>query len=174
MVLLDYIILGSLSLGLFTGLWKGFFKQILAIAGIFLIGTLTSVLSPYPDKWLSGIIGSDWLRHIIAAIATFVVLVILYGIVTRFISRLVNKIPIFGWLNRLLGAIFSVATVYMIYAVIVAIVMGATEGFLYDMQDKFLESWFVNNIYGGLDTSKNFFGTWLVDMFKDKIAALFA
>ena len=174
MVILDYVILVGLVLGVVTGLWKGFFKQVLAILGIFVIGALTSVLSPYPDNWLSGVMENEGTRHIVAVIITFVIVAVVYGIVSRFLSKLVNRIPIIGWFNRLLGAIFSVATVYMIFAVLVAIVMGATEGFLADWQEHFLQSWFVNNVYGGLDTSKNFFGTWLVNMFMDKINALFA
>ncbi|MCM1289568.1 MAG: CvpA family protein [Corallococcus sp.] len=172
MVVLDYVILGCLALGLILGLWKGFIRQIFAIAGIFLVGLGTSLLSPYPDKWLSGVIQSDTWRHITAIAITFVVLGIIYAIVTKLISKLVNKIPILGWLNRLLGAIFSVAVVYMVFAVVVAIVLRATSGFIANLQTDFLNSWFVNKIYGGLNFDKNFFGNWLVNMFVEKITAL--
>lgn len=175
MVILDYIILGSLALGLFLGLWKGFLKQIFAIVGIFLIGLLTSVLSPYPDKWLHGVIKSDSTRHMVAVIATFVVLAVIYGIVTKLLSKVVNKIPILGWLNRLLGAIFSVAVVYMVYAVIVAIVLRANAGFMVKLQGHFVKSWMVNHIYGGAEhVGRNFFGNWLVDLFVKKITSLFS
>ncbi len=172
MVIFDYIILVCLVLGLVVGIWRGFIGQLFAIAGIFLIGLGTSGLSPYPDKWLSGAIQSDTIRHLVAILITFVVLSIVYAIVTKLISKLINKIPIFGWLNRLLGAIFSIAVVYMVCGVIVAIVLRSTQGFLADLQPHFLNSWFVNNIYGGLDYDKNFFGNWLVNMFIDKVASL--
>lgn len=172
MVILDYIILGCLVLGLVIGFWKGFIGQIFAIAGIFLVGLGTSLLSPYPDKWLAGLIKSDTVRHLVAIIVTLVVLGIIYAILSKFISKLVNKIPVLGWLNRLLGAIFSVAVVYMVFGVVVAIVMRATQGAIANLQSHFIKSWFVNKIYGGLDFDKNFFGNWLVNLFVEKISSL--
>lgn len=172
MVILDYVILGCLVLGLILGTWKGFIGQIFAIAGIFLVGLGTSLLSPYPDKWLAGVIASDTIRHLVAIVITFVVLGIVYALLTKLLSKLVNKIPVLGWLNRLLGAIFSVVVVYMVFGVVVAIVLRATKGFIADMQTHFLNSWFVNNIYGGLDFDKNFFGNWLVNLFVEKISSL--
>jgi len=173
MVVLDYVILGCLALGLILGTWKGFLGQIFAIAGIFLVGLGTSVLSPYPDKWLAGVISSDTIRHLVSILVTFAVLAIVYAILTKLLSKLVNKIPILGWLNRLLGALFSVAVVYMVFGVIVAIVLRATQGFVADLQPHFVNSWFVNHIYGGLENpDRNFFGNWLVNLFVEKVSAL--
>lgn len=172
MVILDYVIIASFVIGLVLGLWKGFFRQVFAIAGIFIIGMCTSLLSPYPDKWLAGVISSDTWRHLIAIIATFAVLSAIYGIIIKLLSKVINKIPIIGWLNRLLGAVVSVAVVYLIFAVLVAIVVKVTGGFLTKLQPHFLKSWFVRHLYGGTDTSKNFFGNWLFNMFTNKIASL--
>lgn len=173
MVIIDYIFLASLALGLFLGLWKGFLKQVFAIVGVFVIGLLTSVVSPYPDKWLHNAIKSDGTRHLVAVLITFVVLTIIYAIVTKLISKAVNKIPILGWLNRLLGAIFSVVVVYMVYAVLIAIVLRANSGLMVKLQGHFAKSWIVNHIYGGTaHTGRNFFGNWLVDLFVKKISAL--
>ena len=174
MVILDYVILACLAVGLILGLWKGLFRQVFAIAGIFIIGLLTSVLSPYPDKWFAGVIKSNMVRHIVAIVLTLAVVAAIYGVIIRFLSKLINKIPIIGWLNRILGAVFSIAAVYMIFAVLIAIVLRVTGGFIVKWQPHFLKSWFVRHVYGGTDTGKNFFGNWLVNMFVNKIHALFS
>lgn len=172
MVVLDYVILGCLVAGIVLGIWKGFFGQIFAIAGVFLVGLCTSVLSPYPDAWLAGAIESETIRHLVAILITFAVLSVIYGLLTKLLTKLINKVSILGWLNRLLGAIFSVAVVYMVFGVLTAIVLRATQGFVADWQTHFLDSWIVKNIYGGLDYDKNFFGNWLVNLFVDKVSSL--
>lgn len=174
MVVLDYVILGCLALALFLGLWKGFLKQVFAIVGVFVVGLCTSLLSPYPDKWLAKVIEKDVTRHIVAIVGTFVVLAIIYIVITTLISKAVNKISVLGWLNRLLGAIFAVGVVYMVYAVLIAIVLKTPPKLFGKLQGHFLESWCVRHIYGGAEhTGRNFFGNWLVNLFTSKIHALF-
>lgn len=174
MVVLDYVILGSLAVALVLGLWKGFLKQVFAIVGVFVIGLCTSLLSPYPDKWLASLIEKDVTRHVVAIVGTFVVLTGIYILITTLISKAVNKIHVLGWLNRLLGAVFAVGVVYMVYAVVVAIVLKTPPKIFGKLQGHFLESWSVQHIYGGTEhTGRNFFGNWLVDLFINKIHALF-
>lgn len=173
MVILDYVILVALLLGIFLGFKKGLFKQIFALLGIVVISMGTSALSPYPNKWLSGVMPSDFWRGIVSMVITFIVLSVIYGIITKLISKLINKIPVIGWLNRLLGALFSIAVVYMIFAVIIALALNIPFGFMEKVQDHFARSWIVRHIYGGLESGKNFFGNWLVKLFMKQIGKLF-
>ncbi len=177
MTLLDFIFLGALALGLVLGIWKGFIKQVFALAGVFVVAIGTTYLAPYPNNWLASVIESEATRSIVAIAITFVVLAIVYGVITGFIGKLVNKIPILGWLNRLLGAVFSVAVVYLIFSVIVSLFVGTSDEFLAGLkgllQESFDTSWIVNNIYGGkANPERNFFGNWLLQEISEKISSL--
>ena len=173
MVIADYVIIGAFIVGLVLGLWKGLFKQVFALAGIFVIGLGTSMLSPYPASWLASVIESDTIRNIVALVVTAAVISAVYGLVVKLLSKIINKIPILGWLNRLLGAVFSIAVVYLILAVLVAIVLqGEEESMFVSLRPYLEDSWFVEKLYGGADASKNFFGNWLVNMFWEKIGDL--
>lgn len=177
MTLLDYIFLGAIAIGLFLGIWKGFIKQIFALAGVFVIAIGTTYLAPYPNAWLTPVIESETTCTIVAIGITFVVLAVVYGVITGLIGKLVNKIPILGWLNRLLGALFSIAVVYIIFSVLVTLIIGTSDEFLAGLKgllkEPFESSWIVNNIYGGTaNPEKNFFGNWLLQVISEKISAL--
>ena len=174
MVILDYVIIVFLVGSIIIGFVKGLFKQIFALLGIVLIGIGTSALSPYPNKWLAGVIESDLWRGIVAMLITFAVLSLIYGLVTKLISKGINKIPVIGWLNRLLGAVFAIGVAYLALAVVIALVLNIPFGFMDKVQDHFAKSWFVNHVYGGLESGKNFFGNWLVKLFMNQIGKLFS
>ena len=172
MVILDYVILASIIAGLIWGIWKGFFQQIFALLGIVVVGWGTSALAPFPTKWLSGVITSDFWCGLVAMLLTGLVLSAIYGIIAKIISKQINKIKFLGWLNRLLGALLSIAVVYVIYAAVIATVLNVPFGFFAKLQTHFSNSWFVNHIYGGVESGKNFFGNWLVKTFMRQINAL--
>ena len=173
MIILDYIYLIALGAGILLGFWKGFIKQIFALAGVLIITVGTTYISPLPAHWLEGVITSDTTRNIVAMALTFVVLAIGYGIVTRLISRLVNKTPGLGKVNRILGAVFAVAVVYLSFGFVTALVVETSQEFLPSVKKIFEESWIVNVVYGGTASpGRNFFGHWLFRVLVEKISSL--
>ncbi len=173
MGILDYIILGSLLIAIGIGAWKGFLGQVLAIAGIFIIGLGTSLLSYLPEKWLSGVIKSDSVRSLVAMIITAVVLSLVYGLITIIVKKVINKVPVLGKLNRILGAVVSLVVVYMIFSILVSLVLRTSDNFLKDLKPMFKDSWIIKNVYGGVDhPERNFFGNWLLKLLQNKISSL--
>ncbi len=167
MNIVDYIVLGCMAVALVVGILKGFLKQIFAVVGVFVVAIGTSYLSPYPEQWLASVIENDSTRSLVALIATFIVLALVYGMVTALISKLVNKVHVLGTVNRILGAVLAVAVVYLVFAVIIGFLLGTSETFLPNIKklahDAFAESWVANNIY-----KNNFFGDWLVQLLGEK------
>lgn len=173
MTVLDYIYLIALGGGIVLGLWRGLVKQIFVLAGVFVIAVGTSYISPLPARWLENAISSDATRNIVAVALTFVVLTIVYSVVTALISRLINKTPGLGKANRILGAVFAVAVVYLGFGFITALVVQTSEEFLPSLKTVFGNSWIVNTIYGGAESpERNFFGNWLLKVLIDKITSL--
>lgn len=175
MTILDYAYLILLAVAFFLGLVKGFLKIAFALVGVVVVSIGASYLSPYADGWLTSVIASDGTRAIVAMVATFLALSIIYGFITKLISKLINKISILGWINRLLGAATGVAIVYLVFALVTSLVFNsAEEGILSNfaslIKEPFSESWIITNIYGGAENpEKNFFGGWLIENFLEKI-----
>ncbi len=170
MTILDYLWLILLAAGLIFGAVRGFLKIIFALVGVVVVAVATSYLSPYVDKWLSSVISTSGTRAIIAMVATFFALSVVYGLITKIISKLVNRISVLGWINRLLGAFCGAATVYIVFSLITSLVFGTSSGLLTKfaelLQQPFEESWIITNIYGGAENpEKNFFGHWLLENF---------
>lgn len=170
MTFLDYLWLILFAAGLIFGAVRGFLKIVFALVGVIVVAVATSYLSPYADKWLSSLITTDGTRALVSMIATFLVLSVLYGLITKLISKLVNKITVLGWINRLLGAFCGAATVYVVFSLIASLVFGTSDGLFNKLAEllkqPFEESWIITNIYGGAENpEKNFFGHWLLENF---------
>lgn len=173
MTVLDYIYLIALGAGIILGLWRGLVKQIFVLAGVVVIAVGTSYLSPLPTKWLQNAISSDTTRSIVGVAITFVVLTIVYSVVTTLISRLINKTPGLGKANRILGAVFAFAVVYLAFGFVTALVVQTSPDVMPSLKTVFGKSWIVSNIYGGAESpERNFFGNWLLKTLIEKIQSL--
>ncbi|MCM1042856.1 MAG: CvpA family protein [Corallococcus sp.] len=166
----DYVIFGSAVIGLIVGIFKGFLKQLFDLAGIFVVSIGTAYLYKYPTEWLASVIESEGTRQIVALIATFVVLVIVYKLITMLIMRAFDKVKLFKALDRILGLVIGVGIVYVLFAVIVSLVLNTPEGFIQPVKDFLQEplqnSWCVKNLY-----SNNVIGDWIVNMITTQVPA---
>lgn len=169
MNVLDYIILAAFAIGLILGLIKGFVKQILAIAGVILISTLTAVLCPYVQNWLTDLIANEGTRNVVALIVTVVGLLVIYLVIGLLVGKLLSKFKTISLINRIIGGVVALVTVYLSVAVIMALFNNTGDGFFTLLKNTgvgkaFKESWFANNLY-----KNNFFGKWLIQGIAQKL-----
>ena len=127
---LDYIILGLTAFFFILGIIKGFLKQLFSFLGMIIVFTCGSILTPYAQEWLSGVIPDESLRSVVAMVASYLVLFIVWALLTALIIKLLTKIKIIGFLNRVLGGLLGIATIYVICAVVFALVLSTNESFL--------------------------------------------
>ncbi len=157
MNIVDYIVLGCMAVALVVGILKGFLKQIFAVVGVFVVAIGTSYLSPYPEQWLASVIENDSTRSLVALIATFIVLALVYGMVTALISKLVNKVHVLGTVNRILGAVLAVAVVYLLFFVIIGLFLCEAGTFPPHIQKPSHDP-FSASCVGKTQLQKNIFG----------------
>lgn len=108
MAIFDIIVLVCLGMALFFGIFKGFIRQAISFAGLFVaiwIGSkFTLPISNWMQQWI------DLNPAALKAIA-FVVVFALTLLTVTLIGILLDKVikvAMLGWLNRLLGAVLSV------------------------------------------------------------------
>lgn len=150
---LDIIIILALVLAIVMGLIKGVLKTILTFIGVAVITSCASLITPYAQNWLSGVIADPATRSIIAMVVAYVLLIVVYIIIMAIVLKLLNKGAI-GFVNRLLGMLVGIVIVYVVFAIICQL---CTVTFNPDGTEKefFQSSWVYRNVYSG---DKNFFG----------------
>ncbi len=157
MNIFDFIVIGFAIFAFIRGIRKGAVKQVLGIAGIFVITIGARYLAPLMQEWLISLLDSAELASSISFIVAMIAIGIVYGILCGIASKIINNIPLVGKLNKILGAIAGVAGIYFVAAVIIKVLqfIGASG----EKPLAFLEeSWVVNNVY-----SNNFFGDWIME-----------
>ena len=173
---LDYIILGLTTFFFILGIIKGFLKQLFSFLGMIIVFTCGSILTPYAQEWLSGVIPDESLRSVVAMVASYLVLFIVWALLTALIIKLLTKIKIIGFLNRVLGGLLGIATIYVICAVVFALVLSTNESFLPTIKNLLnplingeSPSWIANNMFAA---GKNPIGEMIVKAIIDKIGEI--
>lgn len=169
----DWVILGITAFLFVMGVIKGFLKQLFAFLGIVVVFSFGSVLAPYAQGWLESIITDASLRSLVAMIASYLVLFIVWSLVTGLIVKILEKNGVISFLNRVLGGLLGVACMYVICAVVFALILNTAEGFLPSVKNlvkPLIEgdspSWLVTNIFSA---ENNKLGEFIVSAFIDKI-----
>lgn len=108
MAIFDIIVLVCLGMALFFGIFKGFIRQAVSFAGLFIAVWLGSKFTLPVSTWMQ-----KWIELDITALKAiaFVGVFVLTLLVVTLIGKLLDKVvsvAMLGWLNRLLGAVLSV------------------------------------------------------------------
>ena len=150
---LDIIIILALILAIVLGLIKGVLKTLFTFIGVFVITTCVSLITPFTQTWLEGVISDPSTRSLIAMVAAYVILIALYLIIMAIVLKLLDKGAI-GFLNRVLGMVVGIVIVYIVFALICQL-CTVTFNASGEPKEFFQNSWVYRNIYSG---DKNFFG----------------
>lgn len=112
--MIDYIIIGIISLSILVSLFRGFVREVLSLASWFLAFFIASHFYPYLSEYFTQI-ESDYLRSGVAIAILFISTLIVCGIFNYLIAQLVNKTGLSGT-DRVLGACFGLLRGVLIVA----------------------------------------------------------
>ena len=108
MAIFDIIVLVGLGMALFFGIFKGFIRQAISFAGLFVaiwIGSkFTLPISNWMQQWIDL---SPAALKAIAFVGVFVLTLLTVTLIGILLDKVI-KVAMLGWLNRLLGAVLSV------------------------------------------------------------------
>ena len=108
MAIFDIIVLVCLGMALFFGIFKGFIRQAISFAGLFVaiwIGSkFTLPISNWMQQWID--LNPAALKAI-AFVGVFVLTLLTVTLIGILLDKVI-KVAMLGWLNRLLGAVLSV------------------------------------------------------------------
>lgn len=171
MAVIDYIFIALCAVMLVVGILKGFLKLLFGFLGIILVPIGTAYLSAYPEKWMSSLITDQALLTIAALVVTFIALSLIYGMISALVVKLVHKATGLRAVDRIVGAVVSVAIIYLVFAVFESMMTNTSAEFLPLIKklvgDQFTQSKIMPTLY-----SNNFFGDYIVDIIKDRLAQM--
>ena len=150
MLILDYIIIAVALVSLVLGLVKGFLTPIVNLAGFFVVlyagGSFSSILFPLIAK----VIPDENTCSIASAIASMLLVWLIYFIISRIIVKLIGKSKLLNAANRLIGGALGIVMVYLVVAIVTAFMQNENTLFA-SIREKYSEafnqSWIVKNVY---------------------------
>ncbi len=170
---LDWIIVGVAVVAFVIGIIKGIFRQLFALGGILLVFKCGSLLTPYAQEWLSSLIPDDSVRSLVALLASYIVLFVVWALISGIILKILEKSKALGGINRIMGGVLGIAIVYVCCAVLFALVLKTSDTFmpwLKNIMKPLIEgenpSWIVTNIF---PADGNKLGEWIVRSLLDKL-----
>ena len=150
MLVLDYIIIAVALVSFVLGLVKGFLNPIVNLAGFFVVlyagGSFSSLLFPLISK----VIPNENTCSIASAIASMLLVWLLYFLVSRIVLKLIGKSKLLNTANRLIGGVLGVVMVYLVVSIVTAFMQNENTLFA-SIREKygeaFNQSWIVQNVF---------------------------
>lgn len=167
MYALDWIFIAALLVGGVLGFIRGFLKPLFSILGFIVVAYGTSLLSPVFQRWMMNSNMSDSVRSIVALVIAAVLLLVICGIASFFLRKLIARGPVTKLVNRIIGSVLGIVIVYLAFAIIVAFVggpMGDIAGLNEKYGDAVNSSWIARHLY-----AKNPFGNLVVNKMAEKM-----
>ncbi len=102
----DLVFISVLAVFIIIGIWKGFFREILGLAGV-LAGVFLAIIGFVPlsrvlHQMIPDVPGTVWV--FVSVLSIFAGVYILSRLLAGFLSKL-SSVIFLGWLNRLLGGV---------------------------------------------------------------------
>lgn len=125
MTLLDYAVLGVITVSVLWGLWRGLVREVISIAGWVLAFVAANVLAVPLADVLPRAIPTPELRLLTAFLGIFIAVLVVAALSGLLLSKVVKAAGL-GGLDRLLGSVFGLARGLLI-VVAFALVAGLTS-----------------------------------------------
>ena len=122
----DYFALGILIVSGAVGLWRGFFREIIALASWFIAAYLSYRFCNYlSSEWLSAFISNEAARLAAAFLIIFVVVLIAAGLLARLLQSILATAGL-TFVDRFFGLLFGFARGALVLVVLST--LGALTG----------------------------------------------
>ncbi|WGE55561.1 CvpA family protein [Actinobacillus equuli subsp. equuli] len=120
--MVDIIIIGLIAFSILVSLWRGFVSEVLSLAGWVVAFFVASNFYPYLSSYLTQVNSvylqnSEYLRNGIAAAVLFIITLIVCGIISALLSKLVDTTGLSST-DRVLGGAFGALRGILIVAAI--------------------------------------------------------
>jgi len=118
----DYAVIAIVLLSALMGWWRGLVYEVLSLLCWIAAGVVARLFAASAALYMPAALGAEPARIAAAFVALFVVTLIVGGIVTWLLSKLVKWVGL-GWLDGLLGTLFG-----MLRGALVALVLVVLAG----------------------------------------------
>lgn len=121
--MVDIIIIGIIAFSILVSLWRGFVSEALSLGGWVLAFWIASSFYPYLSGYLTQINSvylqnSEFLRNGVAAAILFLVTLIVCGVISALLQKMVDMTGVLSTTDRILGGAFGVLRGVLIVAAI--------------------------------------------------------
>lgn len=119
--MVDIIIIGIIAFSILVSLWRGFVSEALSLGGWVLAFWIASSFYPYLSGYLTQINSvylqnSEFLRNGVAAAILFVLTLIVCGVISALLQKMVDMTGVLSTTDRILGGAFGVLRGVLIVA----------------------------------------------------------
>lgn len=125
MTLFDYAVLIVIGASICLSLFRGFAREVLALAGWVIAFVAASLLAGWASGLLSTVIASQALRVLAGFVAVFLATLVATSLIAVAVSRLLRKAGL-GLEDRLLGGFFGLARGLLVVTILV-LLAGLTQ-----------------------------------------------
>ena len=117
---LDRIILIFIGIGACIGLYRGFFKEAVGIAGLVLAAIIANLASPFTKPFANQFIESETLASIVVWVVVFFLAMFLLNRLAVLLDHFMDSISL-GWVNRLGGGVVGAIKFGIIVALLISL-----------------------------------------------------
>ncbi len=161
---LDYFAIGILIVSAGVGLWRGFFREVIALASWFLAAWLSyHYCDVLATEWLSSLISNETARLLLAFLLIFVVVLITAGLLARLLQALLSTAGL-SLVDRFFGLVFGLTRGALVLVVL------ATLGALTGAQQT--QAWQAAAVRPALEKGADLIRSWLPDNWAKQLNAI--
>lgn len=127
----DYTVFAIVLLSILLGWWRGLVYEVLSLLGWVAAWMAARMFAAEAAPYMPAALGTESARTTAAFVVVFVLTLIICGIVTWLLSKLVKWVGL-GWLDGLLGMLFG-----MVRGVMVVLLLVVLAGMTHFPQESF-------------------------------------
>ena len=117
----DQVIIAMIAVGAISGLFRGFFKEVIGTIGLLIAAIVANYVSPYTIPYFGEWISNETTAAIIVWVLVFVVTMVIMTQIAALLSKIMSAASL-GWINRIAGAVFAAIKYCLLLALLISIV----------------------------------------------------